>query len=102
MRKTLFALLLVVLVGCQKPNPLETQDSGAIATAISGFDRFIDDWEKRVSDGTWQKMIEDGSFEKLIPEAERGSDPKAYPAKRIAELKEARQKMIDELKRRSR
>ena len=102
MKKTAVLLLLCLLVGCGKPNPLKDQDSGAIATAIAGFDEFISAWEKRVSDGTWDKMIEDGTFEKLIPEGEKGTDPKTYPPKRIAELKAARQKMIDELKRRAR
>ena len=102
--KNAFYLLLVafLLVGCSNPNPLKDQDSGAIATAISAFDEYIAAWEKRLSDGSWEKMLEDGSYIKLVPEADRATDMKAFPAKRIAELKEGRRKMMEELKRRAR
>ena len=105
--KTAIALILCSLLlsaGCGKrepANPLAAQDTMAISIAKGEFDGYIKAWEKRVADGSWDRIVADGSYVKLVPEEHRGVDPAKFPAIRIAELKEARDKMAAELRRRA-
>jgi hypothetical protein len=105
--KTALALILcaLLLAGCGKKetakNPLAAQDTMAISIAKGEFDGYIKAWETRVADGSWDRMVADGSWVKLVPESHRGTDPAKFPAIRIAELKEARDKMAAELRRRA-
>lgn len=111
----ILVILLLVCVGCGRPQSKETGDELPISekliavsdddlsTAITEFEQFARNWEEKAGSEYWAELIENGTvMEQIRPEKRRKfrDRPADYPAARAKEMRETAAKLQAELDRR--